>query len=53
MPGQRIAYLLNYCQRLEALLADARTRDERRIRAALEHAGAELRDYASTAIRIA
>lgn len=49
MPGQRIAYLLNYCQRLEAMLEDARTRDERRIRSALEHAGAELRDYAEHA----
>jgi hypothetical protein len=44
-PGQRIAYLLNYSMRLEAILQDERTRHERRLREALEHAGAELRDF--------
>jgi len=44
-PGQRVAYLLNYSMRLEAMLQDERTRHERRLREALEHAGAELRDF--------
>jgi hypothetical protein len=44
-PGQRIAYMLNYAARLEAILQDERTRNESRLREALEHAGAELRDF--------
>lgn len=46
MPGQRTAYALRYRARLEQMLEDARTRDERRLRDALEHAGAALRDFA-------
>src|SRR5688572_7910527 len=45
-PGHRIAYLLNYRARLEAMVVDERTRHERRLREALEHAGAQLRDFA-------
>jgi hypothetical protein len=44
-PGQRIAYTLNYVARQEAILQDQRTRDERRLRGALQHAGAELSDF--------
>ena len=51
-PGQRLAYLLNFRARVEALLAaerakqvDERTRNETRLREALEHAGARLRDF--------
>ena len=51
-PGQRLAYLLTYRARVEALLAaerakqlDERTRHENRLREALEHAGARLRDF--------
>lgn len=42
---QRVAYALNYRARLEEMLRDERYRSERRLRDALEHAGAELRDY--------
>jgi hypothetical protein len=52
-PGQRLAYVLNFRRRVEAMLAaerakqlDERTRDENRLREALEHAGARLRDFA-------
>lgn len=45
-PGHRIAYLLRYRARLEAMVVDERTRNERRLREALEHAGAALRDFA-------
>jgi hypothetical protein len=45
-PGHRIAYLLNYNVRLAAMVEDERTRHERRLREALEHAGAQLRDFA-------
>jgi hypothetical protein len=44
-PGQRIAYTLNYLARQQARLQDERTRNERRLRTALEHAGAELSDF--------
>jgi len=51
-PGQRLAYLLNYRARVEAMLAaerakqvDERTQNETRLREALEHAGARLRDF--------
>jgi len=40
------AYKLIYAARMEKLLADERERGEHRLRAALKHAGAELRDYA-------
>jgi len=46
MPGQRIAYALNLARRIESMEVDERTRNERRLRAALEHAGADLRDFA-------
>ena len=46
MPGQRIAYALNFTRRVESRDVDERTRNERRLRAALEHAGADLRDFA-------
>lgn len=42
---QRTAYALVYRERLEAMLQDERHRAETRLRVALEHAGAELRDY--------
>jgi hypothetical protein len=42
---QRTAYALVYRDRLEAMLQDERHRAESRLRLALEHAGAELRDY--------
>lgn len=49
---QREAYALNYRRRLEAILADEQARaaayrdwTEERLRLALEHAGARLRDY--------
>jgi hypothetical protein len=45
-PGHRIAYLLKYNARLAAMIEDERTRHERRLRDALEHAGAALRDFA-------
>jgi hypothetical protein len=51
-PGQRLAYLLNYRARVETALAaerakrlDERTTNEKRLREALEHAGARLRDF--------
>jgi len=44
-PGHRIAYLLSYNVRLAAMVEDERTRHERRLRGALEHAGAALRDF--------
>lgn len=51
-PGQRLAYLVNYRARVEAALAaerakelDERTRNENRLREALEHSGAQLRDF--------
>jgi hypothetical protein len=44
-PEQRAAYAFNYRARLEEMLADERHRAESRLRIALEHAGAELRDY--------
>jgi hypothetical protein len=44
-PGQRIAYTLNYIARQEAIIQDERTRNERRLREALEHAGAQLSDF--------
>jgi hypothetical protein len=45
LPGQRLAYLLNYRDRLAAMVVDERTRSENRLREALAHAGAELRDF--------
>lgn len=42
---QRIAYALAYQARLEELLKDAKHQAESRLRGALEHAGALLRDY--------
>lgn len=44
-PGHRAAYLLNYRERLSSIVEDERTRHERRLRDALEHAGASLRDF--------
>jgi hypothetical protein len=46
MLGQRLAYLLNYRARLKAMVEDERQVGERRLREALAHAGAELRDFA-------
>jgi hypothetical protein len=43
---QRAAYALNYRARLEQIELDERARGELRLRAALEHAGARLQDYA-------
>jgi hypothetical protein len=43
---QRAAYALNYRLRLEQIALDERSRGELRLRAALEHAGARLQDYA-------
>jgi hypothetical protein len=43
---QRAAYALNYRVRLEQIVLDERARGELRLRAALEHAGARLQDYA-------
>jgi hypothetical protein len=45
LPGQHLAYLLNFTKRLEAMLADQRASNEGRLRLALEHAGAQLRDF--------
>ena len=42
---QRAAYALNYAQRLEQIMKDQRAAAEGRLRAALGHAGADLRDY--------
>jgi hypothetical protein len=43
---QRTAYALNYAQRLEEIMKDRKAAAESRLRAALDHAGADLRDYA-------
>jgi hypothetical protein len=43
---QRAAYALNHRLRLEQIALDERSRGELRLRAALEHAGARLQDYA-------
>jgi hypothetical protein len=42
---ERTAYELNYWPRFEASEEAQRSREERRLRRALEHAGAELKDY--------
>lgn len=42
---ERAAYALNYWPRYEATEEARRTREERRLRGALAHAGAELKDY--------
>lgn len=42
---ERAAYSLNYARKLEAELEARRDLAEERLRAALEHAGAELREY--------
>jgi hypothetical protein len=42
---ERAAYGLNYWPRFEASEEAKRSREERRLRSALEHAGAELREY--------
>jgi hypothetical protein len=42
---QRLAYAIAYQARLEELLKDAQHQTEARLRAALQHAGADLRDY--------
>lgn len=42
---ERTAYQLNYWPRYEASEEAKRSREERRLRSALEHAGAELKDY--------
>ncbi len=42
---ERTAYALNYWPRYEASEEAQRSREERRLRSALEHAGAELKDY--------
>jgi hypothetical protein len=42
---ERTAYALNYWPRYEATEETRQTREERRLRRALEHAGAELKDY--------
>lgn len=44
-PDERSAYALNYWPRFEASEEAQRSREERRLRSALEHAGAELKDY--------
>src|SRR5262249_17199217 len=42
---ERAAYALNYWPRFEASEEARRSREESRLRSALEHAGAELKDY--------
>jgi len=42
---ERAAYEFNYWPRFEASEEAQRSREERRLRSALEHAGAELKDY--------
>jgi hypothetical protein len=42
---QRLAYLIAYKARVEELLREQRARPEHRLKAALEHAGARLREY--------
>jgi hypothetical protein len=42
---QRTAYAAEYARRLEETLREERARPERRLRVALEHAGARLRDF--------
>lgn len=42
---ERAAYALNYWPRFEASEEAQRSREERRLRSALEHAGAELKEY--------
>ncbi|MDB5319897.1 MAG: hypothetical protein JWN40_1528 [Phycisphaerales bacterium] len=42
---QRMAYVLNYTMRQEAIEAEERAKPEARLKRALSHAGAELRDF--------
>jgi hypothetical protein len=44
-PEQRMAYAANHTERLRAQLANARATGEYRLRQAVEHAGAELRQF--------
>jgi hypothetical protein len=44
-PERRGAYAINYAARASEMAKDERARAETRLRLALEHAGAELRDY--------
>jgi hypothetical protein len=44
-PEQRMAYVANHTERLRGQLANARATGEHRLRQAVEHAGAELRQF--------
>jgi hypothetical protein len=44
-PEQRLAYAANHAERLRAQLANTRATGEYRLRQAVEHAGAKLRDF--------